>query len=435
MYIFNRRIIILTLVLIFTIADTSLGQVTMGQRIRKITAQPDEYISMRGSLSFNDAIDEFSNLAKRHLNKIIVNPVLLDGNIGVDVNNLYWFEALEMVLTQNGLQYEEYGDHILITKPLNVSVDDKKLSAIRYFEAREVVISTVFFEANRNQLRELGMSWGIFDQREEVSLDPISGEPKLETVYRRGLDQSSANNKTGWLNFDFFDQLDFGDVTAIFKTLDNNQLGEVIASPQITVMSGKEGEIQIGSDFTVTVQDFAGNTVTQFFSTGSIITVTPQVITVDSVSFIHVALDAEKSSAVSSELGMEIKKSKAKTDLLLLDGEETIIGGLYSNDESETREGVPFLKDLPWWFFGLRYLFGYESVNTIQKELVILLKVDLVPSLADRIEKRVQLVEDGNKLKDNLENLIQERDNYLQQIEDQKAIPLIEDQEVVPEEE
>ncbi len=165
-------------------------------------------------------------------------------------------------------------------------------------------------------------------------------------------------------------------------------MGDIIASPQITVRSEQEGRIQVGSDIAVTMQDFAGNSVTKFFSTGSIIRVIPEVIKHDSIYFIHLKLDIERSNTSSGSVGLEIKKSQASTDILLLDGEETIIGGLHMNEEMLSREGVPFLKDLPWWCLGLRYFFGYNSKSTIRKELVILIKADLLPTLQERLTER-----------------------------------------------
>ncbi|WP_369407484.1 hypothetical protein [Rhodothermus marinus] len=44
---------------------------------------------------------------------------------------------------------------------------------------------------------------------------------------------------------------------------------------------------------------------------------------------------------------MIIDRNTADTQVLLLDGEQTIIGGLYSTRESISRKGIPFLKDLP----------------------------------------------------------------------------------------
>jgi type IV pilus assembly protein PilQ len=70
--------------------------------------------------------------------------------------------------------------------------------------------------------------------------------------------------------------------------------------------------------------------------------------------------------------------------LTLLDHEESYIGGLYDNDVTIVREGVPILKDLPWWVFGLRYIFGYNSNTSTRKELIVLLKADFVPTLEER---------------------------------------------------
>jgi type IV pilus assembly protein PilQ len=70
----------------------------------------------------------------------------------------------------------------------------------------------------------------------------------------------------------------------------------------------------------------------------------------------------------------------------MLNGEETAIGGLFVNDEAITRVGIPFLKDLPWWVFGIRYLTGYDQTIETKKELVILLKMELIPTLQERLE-------------------------------------------------
>jgi len=45
------------------------------------------------------------------------------------------------------------------------------------------------------------------------------------------------------------------------------------------------------------------------------------------------------------------------------------------------------LKDLPWWIFGLRYLFGYDSKQVIKRELVVLIKAEILPSLEERQQK------------------------------------------------
>jgi type IV pilus assembly protein PilQ len=172
------------------------------------------------------------------------------------------------------------------------------------------------------------------------------------------------------------------------RTFSSYSLGEILSGPQVIVRSGEEGNIQVGQDFSIKERDFAGNLIDRFYHAGTIINVTPTVLTEQGVNFVHMDVRVERSSVVPSTVSTIVDKTEATTKLLLLDGEETIIGGLYSNETSNVRTGIPFLKDLPTWFFGLRYLFGYDKEQVTKKELVILLKAELVPTLQERITQK-----------------------------------------------
>ena len=51
---------------------------------------------------------------------------------------------------------------------------------------------------------------------------------------------------------------------------------------------------------------------------------------------------------------------------------------------------IPILKDLPWWVFGLRYLFGFNSTANSRRELVVLIKAELVPTIEERMAETVK---------------------------------------------
>ncbi len=178
----------------------------------------------------------------------------------------------------------------------------------------------------------------------------------------------------------------FGEATAVFKFFENEGIGEIISSPNITVRDRNQGSIQIGSDFSVRTRDFAGNTIEKFFPTGTIINVTPFIHQEEGIDYILLDIAVERSSFLQTETTTEIKKTTATTQVLMLDNEETILGGLFINEESVVRNGIPFLKDLPWWVFGIRYLTGSDETIIRKKELVILLKAELVPTLKERFE-------------------------------------------------
>jgi type IV pilus assembly protein PilQ len=202
-------------------------------------------------------------------------------------------------------------------------------------------------------------------------------------------------------------KVSFANMNFLVQVFSDFKLGEILSGPQLIVRSGEQGRIQVGQDFSIRERDFAGNLIDKFYSAGTIIQVTPQVITEQGVNFVHMKVEVERSSATPGAVSTVINKTKATTNLLLLDSEETIIGGLYNNEVNTTRSGVPFLKDLPWWFLGLRYVFGYDKDEVIKKELVILLKAELVPTLQERITQRVRTEELFQRWKQEAEQRVQ----------------------------
>ena len=119
------------------------------------------------------------------------------------------------------------------------------------------------------------------------------------------------------------------------------------------------------------------------------LTVTPEIITEEDIDFIYLNLTCERSKATPvAGGGVTMSKTNAQTTALLQDGDETIIGGLYSDDELRSRSGIPFLKDLPWWVFGIRFLAGHNATTIIKKELIVVIRVSIIPSIRERVEMR-----------------------------------------------
>ncbi len=346
--------------------------------LRKAYAKPEEIVSFSRSTSFRQVMLILNELSQKFMGKVIIDPENRNEAIDVDIDKMHWLTALELILRTKGLWYEEKPTYLQIFAvkdgPQKQELSKDVIAAKEKYDSREVIISALFFEADDTKLRQAGMSWN-FTRNDDLK----------PTIINRSVDETG-----GLFEFMVEPSGSFGELTAVFKALETDQVGEVVANPQVTVRSGEEGRIQVGSDISVTLQDFAGNAVTQFFSTGSIIKVEPEVVVYDSIEFIHIDLEIERSSSSSGDAGIEIAKSRAETTVMLLDGEETLIGGLFINEEANERSGVPFLKDLPWWFFGLRYVFGFERQNRIKKELLILIKAEMLPTIKERFEQKLR---------------------------------------------
>lgn len=360
---------------------------------------PDELVTMSQSLPFSEAIALLSKVSESTTGKRIVSTVVSDKPIGLEIENLPYDKALFMIVQYNGYIIEEKEDVIVIKRVQQEEVKPEDIYAS--VDSREVKISAVFFEVDVAETKERGIDWKFL-----LSQNGLDLGTELNTR-TQSQNQSATNpsqfNVSGSGDFNLGDF--YGQATAMFRFFENEGLGEIIASPNITVRDKRQGRIQVGSDFSVRTRDFAGNTVEKFFPTGTIIEVIPHVYKEDGIDYILLNIQVERSSFILNEQTTEIKKTNANTQVLMLNGEETILGGLFVNEETITRNGIPFLKDLPWWVFGIRYLTGSDQTVVRKKELVILLKTELLPTLKERLENPTQnplnseVIKQNNRIK------------------------------------
>ena len=338
---------------------------------------PDELVTLSQSLPFNEAIALLSKVSESTTGKKVVSTYNSENPIGIEIESMPYDKAMYLIVQYNGLIYEEKEDVIIIKRP---GTEEKKpADTYASVDSREVKISAVFFEVNVSETKKIGIDWKFLLSQNGVDLGS-----ELATATSSSSDSISAGwNTSASGDFDLGNF--YGKATAMFRFFEDNGLGEIIASPNVTVRDNQKGKIQVGSDFSVKTKDFAGNTVEKFFPTGTIIEVTPHVYNESGIDYVLLDIAVERSSFAVSDQTTEIKKTNASTQVLMLNGEETILGGLFINEESKTRNGIPFLKDLPWWVFGIRYLTGSDATTTTKKELVILIKSDLVPTLKERL--------------------------------------------------
>jgi type IV pilus assembly protein PilQ len=326
---------------------------------------------------------------------------------------MYWKDALELILRSNQLWYIDYPEYMEITSfeeigkkqgesaqgPSRDITQGPSMNPIPsrgttfvdsseyYSKMRDISISCVFFDLNRTKLLEDGMDFSIF-RGNNLNLgvnifgatSPIMSS-SVTTISSRLTNEyaSVAVSPTGG---------NLGvDIYAALKMFEANQFGEVISNSKIPVRSGLNSVLQVGDDFSVLEKDFSGNTVQRFYPTGTILNIKPRIFKVGDMEFIDIQYKVEKSTFEATTVTTIIHKTTTSGSLTLLNGEESYIGGMYSSSEIILRQGVPLLKDLPWWFFGLRYLFGYDSKNIVKRELIVLLKAEILPSLEDRAIK------------------------------------------------
>jgi len=357
----------------------------------------EELVSFKNDVPYKQAIESLSILSKKFLKKPIVDPAPLTTSINVEIQSMYWKDALELILRTNSLWYTEQEDYIQVSTlgalaasgaPGPAGMAAQVDSGAIISKSREVTISAIFLEINKGKLRESGISFSIFRGRDLNLGVQFQGSTNVKSEIF-GISVSPTSNKLA-VNID-----------AALKIFESEQIGEVIARPQTTVRSGSKGRIQIGSDFSTKERDIGGNVIDKFYSTGTILEVSPKVYKYGVNDFIDLPYHAERSSVAPGTVSTLVNKSTSDGRITVLNGEEAFVAGLYSSEESIVREGIPILKDLPWWVLGLRYIFGYDSQTNATKELIILLKAELVPTIEDRIK---ELAKERNVLQEKLKD-------------------------------
>ncbi|HPY97123.1 MAG TPA: type II and III secretion system protein [Candidatus Cloacimonadota bacterium] len=343
----------------------------------------DSYLTIQRGTEFNTALKIIETLAYQYESKRIVNSSSFAGGTAIPVNQLHWKEALELLCQTHKLKLTESGG------VYNIQDEDKDEKAVpkdMRGSDKQVKITSIFFRADKDFLNSAGINWQtLFNGKVIANLDFKGANPIAnDLVQASGSYQINQNNYVL-------------DINSMLKVIESNQKGSVIAHPNISVLSGKEGKIQVGQDFSVKKADEAGNVTDEFFSTGIILKVKPTVIDHNGTDIIHLVISVEKSNATPGIITTIIDKNEANTEVFLFDGEETVIGGLYDTEYTKQRAGIPILKDLPWWVFGLKYLFGYNSYEQHNREMIVIIKAELY----DPIEKRMQ---DKKELKELIES-------------------------------
>jgi len=335
---------------------------------------PRDIVSMNSDLDYATAINLLSEYCVQSKGKPIFDPTSQTGTVGVDIENMSWEKALQVMLSRRGLWYTEKANFIEIV-PM-AAKEEKVRRGLEEIDVqagyREVLIETIFFEANRRELAETGIDWNTFyDGQVDISAEQLGAMSVTS-------DQFNLNVRVPGELFGI-------PIDALLKLFDSNNIGNVLAQPRVVVTEGNPGTVQVGQDFSIKTRDFAGNLTDEFFSVGTILEVTPFVIRDENGrESIVLQTRVERSNATPDAVSTIVNKSEAASIIQMFDGEQTLIAGLYTTEVNSIRKGVPVLRDLPWWVLGLRYLFGYEAKDVTEKELVILLKVIMLPSVYER---------------------------------------------------
>ena len=256
----------------------------------------------------------------------------------------------------------------------------------------QVSIQAKIIFVDRKNIEQLGLKYDLGSRNQFFNkivqrTDPVSGESfskETQVVDLGGNSLSAIGNADGnitgsALDLVFSTAIGGFTLTSFLSALERVELSDVQAEPLITTLDNQEADILVGDEIPLRIIDAssqqggagsgAPRSTVQFKETGIRLTVTPHVT---NNGQILMDLRTERSSVqtlAAADLGFTIQKQQAKNQLLVNDGETSVIGGLTVTSVIRSRTGIPVLGALPV----VGKLFSYSSDEENRRDLIILI--------------------------------------------------------------
>ena len=265
------------------------------------------------------------------------------------------------------------------------------------FIDQQVLIEARVVEANTGFIENLGIQWGL---RVDTSNFKLDGVPDLRNSSNSGsitgpggvsyINTTRANNPIAGLAMGIpFSNNELDIELSAAET--NNQLS-ILSKPSIITMNNQPATIHSGEKVYLTIPGALGvnpsgtlGTVgnLQSITTGITLVVTPQ-ITID--GRIRMMVNVTSSQFNQASIGsdrIQVLDNNAQTQILLRDGETTVLGGLYQASNSDERNGVPLLSRIP--FIGALFRNSSEVKN--KRELLVFIKPTIIHSAIQMLDR------------------------------------------------
>lgn len=164
----------------------------------------------------------------------------------------------------------------------------------------------------------------------------------------------------------------------LINAMSESGFASLLAEPNLTAMSGQPAAFASGGEVPIVI--ITGNSITiDYKSWGVILRMTPTVLSPNRIA-IHVAPEVSELTSEGQVILSEgsvipaVRVRRAETTVELASGQSFALAGMLRSESSQTVNGVPGLRNLP--FVGR--LFEYEQTQVEDSELVILLTANIV---------------------------------------------------------
>jgi type IV pilus assembly protein PilQ len=284
-------------------------------------------------------------------------------------------KGLGLLSERGNIKVDDRTNRIIVTDVRGNLENIRKLVIDLDLPIPQVLIEARIVEVNSNYARELGIQWGGQYNADSAHGNPLPYDfPNSMAVagdaggnYAINLPAAAGQGSGGAMAFTFGHIADTLTLDLRLSALENLNEGRVISSPRVTTLNKKKAVIAQGAEIPYSTRTAEGTDVA-FKKAELSLQVTPYVNANNSIILkIKVNKDAPDPALQSFEGVPGLATKSATTEVLVNDGDTTVIGGIYTSDQSNNQQGIPVLSNIPI----LGYLFRFQGKSTSKQELLI----------------------------------------------------------------
>jgi pilus assembly protein CpaC len=255
----------------------------------------------------------------------------------------------------------------------------------------EILLEVKFAEVDKTALQQLGINILSLPGAKNVGIVSTQqfSPPQLVSGSGSG-GVGSAIGVSNLLNIFLF-RPDIN-LAATIQALQQNNVLEILAEPNLLTASGKDASFLAGGEFPFPIVQgttgggFAGITI-QFKEFGVRLNFTPTLMP-NGLIHLHVkpevsALDFTNALNISGFLIPALSTRRVESEMDLRDGQSFAIAGLVDNRDTEELSKIPFIGDIPV----LGKLFTSRSINKSRDELLVMVTPRIVQPIQQEQKK------------------------------------------------
>lgn len=272
---------------------------------------------------------------------------------------------------RGSVNVEDRTNSLIITGTANYIKKVKDLVSKLDTHTPQVVVQARVISITPSLTKDFGIQWGIGN--------PLN--PTTDTHIDANVNPGALSTTGGTVAFGSL--VSGFELETLFSAMESQGQGEVLSEPRITVLDNKSARIHAGMQRESTLQDEAGNTITQTQDIGVILEVSPHIVADDKI-LMDLSVEISSLPEVSTEQRV-INKDDAETQIMVDNNATAVIGGLMRTDRTQTQTSVPILGKLP--LFGK--FFRKDTYSLQKRELMIFVTPTIVrpPNESDQTEK------------------------------------------------